>query len=120
MNRASVVAATLLALAAVAAPKGTAVAGSPVRVESQIDRASTGAAWVTGHVYNDHGRPIMRVRLEIEALDAAGATTATSTIVIGETVLGYASAPFSLKAPAVAATYRVTVVSFDWDTHLCT
>ena len=120
MSRAGVVAVAILTLSAVGGPARPAAAESPIRVESRIDRASSGAPWVTGHVYNDYGRPVARVQVRIEALDASGVTTATATTVLGETILGYARVPFSVKAPAPASAYRVIVVAFDWDTHLCT
>ena len=69
---------------------------------------------VTGHVANNFGRTVERVRVLVESLDAAGQVTATTIgYVDGDLTPGarfYFEVPVARAAPA----YRVVVLSWNW------
>jgi hypothetical protein len=68
---------------------------------------------VTGYVVNNYRLGAANVRLRIDALDAAGTTTSTSSAVVGDVPPGarvYFEVPVKDKAPR----YRVTITSWDW------
>ena len=69
---------------------------------------------IYGHLFNDYGFAARDVRLRVEALDAMGRVVATGTGYVAGTVTPGARVAFEVPAPAIAASYRVTVLSFDW------
>lgn len=74
-----------------------------------------GQTVVSGYVYNQRaGSYAVGVQLLVEALDASGRTVGSTTgSVLGE-VPPSGRSYFEIKAPAKAASYRVTAQSFSW------
>lgn len=88
---------------------------SDLRVEWTGSEDRRGRPIVTGYVYNQRaGGYAVSVRLRVEALDGSG-QVAGSTIgyVLGEVPPSNRSY-FEIKAPARAASYRVTIESYAW------
>jgi hypothetical protein len=88
---------------------------SDLRVEWTGSEDRRGRPVVSGYVYNQRaGGYAVSVRLRVEALDGSG-QVAGSTIgyVLGEVPPSNRSY-FEIKAPAKAASYRVTIESFAW------
>ena len=88
---------------------------SDLRVEWTGSEDRRGRPIVSGYVYNQRaGGYAVSVRLRVEALDGSG-QVAGSTIgyVLGE-VPPSNRAYFEIKAPAKAASYRVTIESYAW------
>jgi hypothetical protein len=73
---------------------------------------------VSGYVYNQRaGSYATSVQLLVEALDASGQVVgSTSGFVLGD-VSPSSRAYFETRAPAKAASYRVTIQSFSWRTY---
>jgi hypothetical protein len=68
---------------------------------------------VNGYVVNNYRVRAGNVRLQIDSLDAAGKTTATTWTVVGDVPAGgrtYFEVPVKERAPR----YRVTITSWDW------
>jgi hypothetical protein len=82
------------------------------QVEFDVTRNRKGPA-VEGYVYNRGRTAAQRVRLQIQRVDAAGSVVDSSTIWVQGDVPMDARAFFSASVPE-AASYRVTVVSYDW------
>jgi hypothetical protein len=82
------------------------------RVDFDVTRNRRGPA-VEGYVYNRSYQTAQRVRLEIQRVDAAGAVVGSSAVwVVGEVPMG--SRAFFSASVGEAASYRVSVQSFDW------
>jgi hypothetical protein len=69
---------------------------------------------VSGYIFNDYGFAARDVRLRVEALDASGKVVATTIGSVPFIVTPGTRAPFEVPVPQRAASYRVTVLSFDW------
>jgi hypothetical protein len=102
---------------------GTASAQAPAPEADQFfrvnwtvtpDEHEQGKARISGYVYNNNGDPADQVQLRITALDAAGAPGASVVEPIDETVPAFDRAYFDVKVPVQAASYRVTVESFNF------
>jgi len=88
---------------------------SDLRLESTDSEDRRGRPVVSGYVYNQRaGSYAISVRIRVEALDGSG-QVAGSTIgyVLGDVPPSNRSY-FEIKAPAKAASYRVTIESFAW------
>ena len=88
---------------------------SDLRLESTDSEDRRGRPVVSGYVYNQRaGSYAISVRIRVEALDGSG-QVAGSTIgyVLGDVPPSNRSY-FEIKAPARAASYRVTIESFAW------
>jgi hypothetical protein len=88
---------------------------SDLRVEWTGSEDRRGRPIVSGYVYNQRaGGYAVSVRLRVEALDGSG-QVAGSTIgyLLGEVPPSNRSY-FEIKAPAKAASYRVTIESYAW------
>lgn len=72
-----------------------------------------GQPTVTGYVTNQWGLSTRNVRLRVEALDAAGAVTATYIGYVNGYVTPGAHVYFEVPVQAKAPSYRVSVLSFD-------
>lgn len=72
-----------------------------------------GRPLVSGYVTNQSGWPISDVRLRVEALDAAGAVTATYIGYANGIVTPGSRIYFEIPVQANAQSHRVTVLSFD-------
>ena len=93
----------------------TRSADSDLRVESTESEDRRGRPVVSGYVYNQRaGSYAVGVRLRVEALDGSGQVTGSTVgYVLGEVPPSNRSY-FEIKAPAKAASYRVTIESFSW------
>jgi hypothetical protein len=89
--------------------------GDDLRVEWTAAEDRRGRPVVSGYVVNQRaGSYAVGVRLLVQALDAAGTVTGSTTgYVFGDVPPGTRSY-FEIRAPAKAASYRVTIESFDW------
>ena len=88
---------------------------SDLRVEWTGSEDRRGRPMVSGYVYNQRaGSYAVSVRLLVEALDGSGQVVgATTGYVLGDVPPSNRSY-FEIKAPAKAASYRVTIASFAW------
>ena len=88
---------------------------SDLRVEGTDSEDRRGRPVVSGYVYNQRaGSYAVSVRLRVDALDGAGQVMgSTSGYVLGDVPPSNRSY-FEIKAPAKAASYRVTIESFAW------
>jgi hypothetical protein len=86
-----------------------------LRVESTDSEDRRGRPVMSGYVYNQRaGSYAIGVRLRVEALDGAGQVVgSTIGYVLGDVPPSNRSY-FEIKAPARAASYRVTIESFAW------
>lgn len=88
---------------------------SDLRVEGTDSEDRRGRPVVSGYVYNQRaGSYAVSVRLRVDALDGLGQVTGSTVgYVLGEVPPSNRSY-FEIKAPAKAASYRVTIESFAW------
>jgi len=88
---------------------------SDLRVEWTGSEDRRGRPVVSGYVYNQRaGSYAVSVRLLVEALDGSGQVAGSTTgYVLGDVPPSNRSY-FEVKAPAKAASYRVTIESFAW------
>jgi len=93
----------------------TRSAESDLRVEWTGSEDRRGRSVVSGYVYNQRaGSYAVSVRLLVEALDGSGQVAGSTTgYVLGDVPPSNRSY-FEIKAPAKAASYRVTIESFAW------
>jgi len=90
---------------------------SYLRIESSVEPGKGGRMRVSGYVYNTWDKWAVDVRLLVEALDAAGEVTgSTSVLVYGKVPPGNRSY-FDSALTATGASYRVTVQTVDWRTY---
>jgi hypothetical protein len=82
------------------------------KVEWQPDERR-GQPIVSGYVTNQWGWAARNVRLRVEALDPAGAVTATYIGYVNGILTPGSHVYFEVPVQAKAPTYRVTVLSFD-------
>lgn len=82
------------------------------KVEWQPDERR-GKPMVSGYVTNQWGLATRNVRLHVEALDAAGAVTATYLGYVFGVLTPGAHVYFEVPVQAKAPSYRVSVLSFD-------
>jgi hypothetical protein len=93
----------------------TRSADSDLRVEWTGSEDRRGRPVVSGYVYNQRaGSYAVSVRLLVEALDGSGQVVGSSTGYILGDVPPSNRSYFELKAPAKAASYRVTIASYAW------
>ena len=84
------------------------------RVEWETPRTARGKAILGGYVYNDQGTAVDRVQLLIEAVDASGSVTGSSTAYVSGVVPAGNRRYFEVPATvAPAASYRVRVVTYE-------
>lgn len=107
--------AVLLCAGAARAQIGTRSAGDDLRVEWSASEDRRGRPLVSGYVFNRRpGTYAVGVRLLVQALDGAGAVIGSTTgYVLGDVPPGSRSY-YEVRAPGKAASYRVTIDSFDW------
>jgi hypothetical protein len=95
------------------------VSGRPTDQDLRLEWAAAedrrGRPVVSGYVYNQRaGSYATSMRLLAEALDASGQVVGSTTgFVVGD-VPPSGRSYFEIKAPAKAATYRVTIQTFTW------
>jgi hypothetical protein len=86
-----------------------------LRVEWTGSEDRRGRPVVSGYVYNQRaGSYAVSVRLLVEALDGSGQVVGSTTGYILGDVPPSNRSYFEIKAPAKAASYRVTIASFAW------
>ncbi|HJR05586.1 MAG TPA: hypothetical protein VKA83_28325 [Methylomirabilota bacterium] len=104
-----------LAVGGVRAQVQTRSVDGDLRVESTDSEDRRGRPVMSGYVYNQRaGSYAISVRLRVEALDGAGQVVgSTIGYVLGDVPPSNRSY-FEIKAPARAASYRVTIESFAW------
>jgi hypothetical protein len=108
----------VLALAALSAvPGGAQTSGSPsgedLRVEWTVLGAAPAQPVIEGYVTNPGGWWARRVRLTVEALDASGRAVGHSTLAVPGEVGPGGRVFFCTRPGTPAASYRVSVLSFD-------
>jgi hypothetical protein len=116
--------AVLLALlgASSAGLAGAQVSGRPAEQDLRLQWAAgedrRGRPVVTGYIYNQRaGSYATSVRLLVEALDTSGQVVGSTTGFVFGDVPPSDRSYFEVKAPAKAASYRVTVQTFSWRTY---
>jgi len=111
----AVLAALLICAGAAIAQVHTRSVDGDLRVEGSGAEDRRGRPIVSGYVYNQRaGSYAVSVRLLVEALDGAGQVVGSTTgYVLGEVPPSNRSY-FEIKAPAKAASYRITIASFTW------
>jgi len=82
-------------------------------IDAQTETRSRGAV-VAGYVRNEGGLGAKDVRLRVEQLDAGGQVVATSIGYVSGTLTPGRRVYFEVPVASAAATYRVSVLSFDW------
>lgn len=115
-RRAGILAALLLLMGAgsVAAQGFGRPADADLRLEWAGAEDRRGRPLVSGYVYNQRPVYATSMRLLVEALDASGQVVgSTSGFVLGD-VPPSSRSYFEIRAPAKAASYRVTIQSFSW------
>jgi hypothetical protein len=106
---------TSLSATPTCAQLGPRVAGDDLRVEWSGSEDRRGRAVVSGYVHNRRaGVYAIGVRLLVEALDDAGRVVASTTGYVMGDVPPSSRSYFEVRAPARAASYRVTIGAFEW------
>jgi hypothetical protein len=101
-----------------AAQVSSRAADSDLRLEWTAGEDRRGRPVVTGYVYNGRaGSYASSVRLLVEALDTSGQVVGSTTGFVFGDVPPSNRSYFEVKAPAKAASYRVTVQTFSWRTY---
>lgn len=86
-----------------------------LRLEWTAREDRRGRPVVTGYLYNQRaGSYATSVRLLVEALDASGQVAGSTTGFVFGDVPPSDRSYFEIKAPAKAASYRVTIQTFSW------
>jgi hypothetical protein len=84
------------------------------RVEWRTGQSARRGPVVEGSVYNSHGAIAGSVRVLVEGLDASGQVVSqTLGWVLGDVPIAGRSY-FEVPVPGTAASYRVTVFSYEW------
>src|SRR5438270_13571723 len=111
------IALTLMAATGAAAQDTGFGAGTPesryFRIDSTVTAGRHGPQ-VEGYVYNVYDAHALRVRLNVEALDAAGRLLERRVAFVPLDVPPHGRAFFQAPAPAGTASARVTVLNFEW------
>ena len=111
----AVLAALLICAGAATAQVNSRSLDGDLRVEGTSSEDRRGQPVVGGYVYNQRaGTYAVSVRLLVEALDGAGQVVGSTTGYVLGDVPPSNRAYFEIKAPAKAASYRVTIASFTW------
>ena len=116
-STATVLAALLICLGAGAALAQlyTRSAADDLRVEWTGSEDRRGRPVVSGYVHNQRaGSHAEDVRLRVDALDGSGRVVGSTTGHVFGAVPPSNRSYFEVKAPAAAASYRVTIESFAW------
>jgi hypothetical protein len=94
------------------------LADRDLRLQWTAGEDRRGRPVVTGYIYNERaGSYASSVRLLVEALDASGQVAGSTTGFVFGDVPPSDRSYFEVKAPAKAASYRVTVQTFSWRTY---
>ena len=105
------------ALILLTCPAWAQVSSTPLdfhlRVEWEAGQTRGGSPTVSGYVYNGRGIPADNVRLQVEALDAAGQVVGKPLVYLNRSIPAFDRAYFTTRGPT-GATYRFTLLSVDW------
>jgi hypothetical protein len=93
---------------------GQPVAERYFRVEVESGRAPSGGTLVWGHVHNGYVRGARNVRLLVEGLDGAGRPVGRTIGYVNGEIPADGRRYFQVAAPATGATFRVSVLDFEW------
>ena len=98
---------------------GAQVSGRSAEQDLRLEWAAAddrrGRTIVSGYVYNQRaGTYATSMRLQVEALDASGQAVGSTTGFVFGDVPPSGRSYFEIKAPAKAASYRVTIQGFSW------
>jgi hypothetical protein len=114
--------ATLLILPAALSLSGSAAAlsatssiDSRIRLDWEAGTRHGGRPVIQGWAYNDYGRAARDVRLVVETLDASGNVIARDSGFVRGTVQFNDRTYFEVPLKTTGASYRVSVVGFDWN-----
>lgn len=111
----AVLAALLICAAPAIAQVNPRAVDGDLRVEGTGSEDRRGRPVVSGYVYNQRaGTYAVSVRLLVEALDGTGQVAGSTTGYVLGDVPPSSRSYFEIKAPAKAASYRVTIASFTW------
>ncbi len=69
---------------------------------------------VEGYIYNTYGSSADRVVVRVDGLDANGTVVSSTTSRVVGMVPRFGRSYFEIRVAPGAATYRMTVLSFDW------
>jgi hypothetical protein len=69
---------------------------------------------VKGHLVNRGSLPARDLRLLVEGLDDSGHVLTKTLGVLSQIVESGGSTPFDVPVPGTAASYRVSVLSYEW------
>ncbi len=83
------------------------------RIELEPHQSKRGFA-VEGYIYNTYGASADRVMVRVDGLDSNGTVLSRTTRYITGGVPRFGRSYFQIRVPAGAATYRMTILSFDW------
>ena len=113
------VALVTLLICSTAGVAGAQVSGRSVdedlRLEWTAAEDRRGRPIVSGYVYNQRaGTYATSMRLQVEALDASGQAVGSTTGFVFGDVPPSDRSYFEIKAPARAASYRVTILTYAW------
>jgi|SRR5262245_55656373 len=121
MARTSSTLASMVLMLAVAAQLGwAAMTSSPsgiddrLRLEWEAVPSAKGRAVIAGYLYNDYKRPATQVVLLVEALDTSGAVAERVVRQMAEGVPPFNRTYFEVPLRSRAASYRISVSSFEW------
>jgi len=111
------IALTLMTAAGAGAQDSGFGAGTPetryFRIESAVSAGRSGPQ-LEGYVYNVYDAHATRVRLSVEALDAAGRLLETRVVYVPLDVPPRGRSFFRAPLPPGTASARVSVLNFDW------
>jgi hypothetical protein len=112
---AAAVVATPLLDAAPAPAQSYAIHGAEqfFRIEWEAGKTRRGTPIVSGYIHNTYGATATNPLLQVEALDAAGAVTATRVYHLAGSLPNDTRTYFEVKVPP-ASSYRVRLVSWNW------
>ena len=87
---------------------------SRLRLDWQASTSRGGRPVIAGYVYNDYVRSAGDVRLLVEAVDAAGGTVGRDVGFVPGVVPLRDRAYFEVPVRHPGATYRVSIVAYEW------
>lgn len=83
------------------------------KLDWEAGKSRRGAPIVSGYIYNTYGAQATDMRVQVEALDASGATTATQVYQLPGSFPNDTRTYFEVRVPPAPA-YRVRVASWNW------
>jgi len=84
------------------------------RIEHEVVRSAGGVTTIRGSVQNMYDLAARNVELKVESLDTAGRPAATTRGWVTGEVPAEGSRTFTLRAPGPAASYRISIVNWEF------